>query len=62
METNVEVLQKYRDLFPLCESKNGQGKEKSESGQLLDDAPSDSFASGWALGERCHARGNELMC
>jgi hypothetical protein len=56
METNVEVLRKYRDLFPLVEIKNGQGKEKSERRQLLDDAPSDSFTSGWALDESCHAK------
>jgi hypothetical protein len=43
METNVEVLRKYRDLFPLVEIKNGQGKEKSERRQLLNDARSDSF-------------------
>jgi hypothetical protein len=39
MEANVEVLRKCRDLFPLCESRDGERKEESE--QLKDDASSD---------------------
>jgi hypothetical protein len=32
METNVEVLRKYRDLFPLVEIKNGQEKKRASAG------------------------------
>jgi hypothetical protein len=49
----LESSESYRALFPLCETENGQGKEKSESGQLLDDPPNDSFATVWVRGESC---------
>jgi hypothetical protein len=41
MEAKVEVLRKYRNMFRLCESRDGAGGEKSESEQPLNSVSSD---------------------